>query len=313
MARPTDTNALVTELVPLASSTLGRRIRVEAELTPEPWLAMVDPSQLEASILNLCLNARDAMPEGGQLTITTANVTRSEQSHPDDPPVGDFVQIRVADTGVGMSAEVKRRAFDPFYTTKGPRGSGLGLSQVYGMARQSGGTVWIDSTPNQGTLVSLLLPRALETQEADSAMREDATPALPQPPIETVLVVDDDNAVRVVTVEMLRDLRCEVIEAASGAEALTLLAERETPPSVALLDYAMPGMTGLELARQLRDRGYRMPIGLVTGYAEIAEADAKARLLDGLLRKPFTLRELRGLLTRLRERSVDRPILQAGQ
>ena len=172
-ARPTDVNALLGELITLATSTLGRRVQVVPELADDLWPAMVDPSQVEAAILNLCLNARDAMPEGGRLTIQTQNLLiepGSLRQAENELAPGGYVQVCISDTGLGMSAEVKARAFDPFFTTKGPgSGSGLGLSQVYGMARQSGGSVMIDSTPNEGTRVILTLPRAPAEDSAEAA------------------------------------------------------------------------------------------------------------------------------------------------
>jgi signal transduction histidine kinase/CheY-like chemotaxis protein len=302
-ARPTDVNALLGELITLATSTLGRRVQVVPELSDDLWPAMVDPSQVEAAILNLCLNARDAMPEGGRLTVRTSNVTVVAGAHaPSDNALipGGYVQVCISDTGTGMSPEVKARAFDPFFTTKGPgAGSGLGLSQVYGMARQSGGGVSIDSTPGEGTRVTLFLPRAHATSDTGTAPEETLI-ELPAPgtPGELILVVDDDNAVRQVTVEMARDLGCEVAQASGGEQALALV--DKLTPKLILLDYAMPGMNGLQLARALRDRGLTAPIALVTGYAELSEADVTAGELAGLLRKPFTIRELQGLLTQLR-------------
>src|SRR5271166_5173176 len=201
-ARATDVNALLRELITLAASTLGRRIQVVSELEVELWPAMVDPSQVEAAILNLCLNARDAMPDGGRLTVSTSNLTVGSfgsglVSNSDLSP-GSYVRICISDTGVGMSAEVKARAFDPFFTTKGPSaGSGLGLSQVYGMARQSGGSVMIDSAPGQGTRVTLFLPRAVEVEAAPTEPPAVVgAVASPGSPLDLVLVVDDDNAVR---------------------------------------------------------------------------------------------------------------------
>ena len=280
---------------------------------------MVDPSQVEAAILNLCLNARDAMPEGGRLTISTANVTvepfgAEAGSHGDLTP-GCYVQVSISDTGVGMTPEVKARAFDPFFTTKGPgAGSGLGLSQVYGMARQSGGGVTIDSESGQGTRVTLYLPRA----QAVEAAATEAPPelALPKPgsPRELVLVVDDDSAVRQVTVEMARDLGCEVVQASGGEQALAMIDQLSSPPKLILLDYAMPGMNGLQLARELRERGLTAPIALVTGYAELLDADIATGQLAGLLRKPFTIRELHTLLTQLRAvaNGTGAPCLEPG-
>jgi CheY-like chemotaxis protein len=200
-----------------------------------------------------------------------------------------------------MSPEVKARAFDPLFTTKGPgAGSGLGLSQVYGMARQSGGSVVIDSTPNEGTRVTLSLPRAARVEDSDTATDEPLALPVPGSRSELVLVVDDDSAVRQVTVEMVHDLGCEVVQAAGGEQTLALVDKLSPLPELILLDYAMPGMNGLQLARALRDRGIKAPIALVTGYAELSEADIAAEQLGGLLRKPFTIRDLQGLLTQLR-------------
>jgi signal transduction histidine kinase len=302
-ARPTDINALLGELITLATSTLGRRVQVVPELSDELWPALVDPSQVEAAILNLCLNARDAMPDGGRLTVRTSNLVVAAGGHPGSDnhlAPGAYVQVCISDTGTGMSPEVKARAFDPFFTTKGPgAGSGLGLSQVYGMARQSGGNVMIHSAPGEGTRVTLSLPRAVATED-DAAAPEANVIDLPQPgmPGELILVVDDDNAVRQVTVEMARYLGCEVAQASGGEQALALV--DKLTPKLILLDYAMPGMNGLQLARALRERGVMAPIALVTGYAELSEADVAAGELAGLLRKPFTIRELQGLLTQLR-------------
>jgi signal transduction histidine kinase/CheY-like chemotaxis protein len=304
-ARATDVNALLRELITLATSTLGRRVQVIPELSDDLWPAMVDPSQVEAAILNLCLNARDAMPDGGRLTIQTTNtvIEPGSDRHADNElSPGGYVQVCISDTGVGMSAEVKARAFDPFFTTKGPSaGSGLGLSQVYGMARQSGGSVVIDSAPNEGTRVTLSLPRAMTVNGEEPAPAEEL-PELPAPGMqnELILVVDDDHAVRQVTVEMARDLGCEVAQASGGEQALALVDKLSPAPKLILLDYAMPGMNGLQLARALRERGLHAPIALVTGYAELSEADIAAGQLAGLLRKPFTIRELQGLLTQLR-------------
>jgi signal transduction histidine kinase/ActR/RegA family two-component response regulator len=311
-ARSTDVNALLRELITLATSTLGRRVQVASDLGDELWPAMVDPSQVEAAILNLCLNARDAMPDGGRLTISTANLLSTEAGAAGDAghnglPPGGYVQICISDTGIGMTADVKARAFDPFFTTKGPHGSGLGLSQVYGMARQSGGDAVIDSTPGRGTRVTLFLPRATPSEQAETEQAERAMNLASRVPMraDLVLVVDDDAAVRQVTVEMARDLGCDVAQATGGEQALELLGDLAIPPTLILLDYAMPGMNGLQLARALRERGVSAPIALVTGYAELSEADVAEARLAGMLRKPFTIGELHSLLVQLRATVVE--------
>lgn len=314
-ARATDINGLLGELITLASSTLGRRVQVIADLAGDLRPAMVDPSQVEAAILNLCLNARDAMPDGGKLTIQTANLSIADHRQPrteNDLAPGEYVQIRISDTGTGMAPDVKARAFDPFFTTKGPgSGSGLGLSQVYGLARQSGGGVSIDSALGVGTRVTLSLPQATAADTAAAAVTVEpsAAPSLPAVRGELILVVDDDQAVRQVTVEMARDLGCEVAQAAGGEQALALV--EKLTPNLILLDYAMPGMNGLQLARALRARGIGAPIALVTGYAELSDADINAGELTGLLRKPFTIRELQSLLAQLRAAaSVNSTVLE---
>jgi CheY-like chemotaxis protein len=265
---------------------------------------MADPSQVETAILNLCLNARDALPEGGSVLISTSNfdcLAQAAGPAGNHLQPGDYVRICVADSGVGMTADVKARAFDPFFSTKGVAGSGLGLSQVYGMARQSGGDVTIDSAPGEGTRVTLYLPRASEADDQEAAAGDVLTRSSPSENVlELILVVDDDSDVRQVTVEMVRDLGCGVAQAGGGNEALTLLETLRPKPDLALLDYAMPGMNGLQLAGEMRRRGLTMPVALVTGYAEVAEADIVANHLAAVLHKPFTILELHGLLVQLR-------------
>jgi signal transduction histidine kinase/ActR/RegA family two-component response regulator len=317
-ARPTDINALLMDLITLASSTLGRRIRLQSDLAGDLWLAFVDPSQVETAILNLCLNARDAMREGGTLSISTscAPIGPDSEWAGSDPdlPAGDYICIRVSDTGTGMAEDVKARAFEPFFTTKGPSaGSGLGLSQVYGMVRQSGGSVAIDSTLGAGTTVTLLLPRATDVADPDQVDPAPAsTSTSPDLVRELVLVVDDDHAVRQVTVEMARDLGCEVVQASGGDEALAVLRGLPRAPRFILLDYAMPGMNGLQLARAIREQGLTAPIVLVTGYAELSDVDVSTGHLAGLLRKPFTIRELEALLRQLRGGAGSSAELESG-
>ncbi len=298
--RATNINKLIADLgALLATSTLGRRIRIETRFEDALWPAMAEPSQVEAAILNLALNGRDAMPEGGVLTIATANETL-EADGPDDPPPGCYVRVTVSDTGEGMTEAVARRAFDPFFTTKGPFGSGLGLSQVYGMTRESGGTVRIGTAPSGGTSVTLLLPRA--TIAAPAPRREPTAPPVRR---WRVLLVDDDDSVRQVAADMLKDLGCDVQQAEDGAQALDLLerhgdASDATLPDLLLIDYAMPGMTGLALAATARSRGFAGPVVLATGYSEPAEPDHPGEAPpDAILQKPFTMDDLARVLSRI--------------
>jgi signal transduction histidine kinase/ActR/RegA family two-component response regulator len=299
-ARPTDLNRLITDLVTLASSTLGRRVRIETELAPDLWPALADPSQVEAAILNLALNARDAMPQGGVLSLATGNESVTDPDGDAEP--GDYVRISVSDTGIGMSNEVLARAFEPFFTTKDGKGSGLGLSQVYGLVRQSGGTVRIRSAMGGGTTVALLLPRA--AQLAPAADGEGTVGARRRGRGGLVLLVDDDADVRQVSVEMLRDLGYEVAEAAGGEEALDTVRRLPAPPALLVLDYAMPGMNGLRLAAALRAMGIAAPLLLATGYAELSD-DQSGVTPDAILHKPFSLAELDRTLLRLRTRTTE--------
>jgi signal transduction histidine kinase/ActR/RegA family two-component response regulator len=288
-----DVNKLVADLEPLLRTTThGQRIRIETALGEQLWPAMVESSQVEAAILNLALNARDAMPDGGLLTIATANRAIAGKVD-DDIAAGDYVAITVGDTGVGMTREVAQRAFEPFFTTKGPSGSGLGLSQVYGMVRESGGTVRLHTSPGAGTSVTLLLPRAAEMPTSERPSVADQRPQSKLP----VLVVDDDSDVLQVSADMLRQLGYCVTAASSGQDAIALL---ETRPAIVMLDYAMPAMTGLQAASAMRARGFTGPIILATGYAELSEAEqCELVALQGVLNKPYTIRELEALLARL--------------
>jgi signal transduction histidine kinase/CheY-like chemotaxis protein len=293
-----DVNRLVSDLVPLLRTcTHGQRIRIDTWLDDDLWPAMVEPSQVEAAILNLALNARDAMPDGGVLAITTNNQPIVDTTG--DIATGDYVAIIVTDTGVGMTDEVARRAFEPFFTTKHPSGSGLGLSQVYGVARESGGTVRLATSPGGGTSVTMLLPRAAEMPRARRPQMDQRRARSGM----KVLVADDDQDVLQVSAEMLVQLGCVVATAASGEEALAALV---TEPAIVMLDHAMPGMTGLQTAAEMRQRGFVGPIILATGYAELSSSEqSELSRLQGVLNKPYSIRDLEMLLERFETSAVD--------
>jgi CheY-like chemotaxis protein len=243
--------------------------------------------------LNLAVNARDAMSDGGTLTFRTRNVTTTEEAERRSAlPPGEYAMITVSDTGPGMAEDVQAKAFEPFFTTKGPgKGTGLGLSMAYGFARQAGGTVTIDSrcgtgTPT-GTAISLYLPHA--TSVPDDA-RAAVVPGARMKQLR-VLVVDDDPHVRASTADMLRELGHEVREAANGDDALDAL--HDTPDcDLMLADYVMPQMTGLQLADKVRARFPGVPVLLMTGYAESAVRHAWAERGYQMLQKPFHSEEL---------------------
>jgi CheY-like chemotaxis protein len=288
-----DLNALVSSMQQLLSSTLGRGIEITAELAHGAWPALADATQLELVLLNLAINARDAMPNGGQLIIGTGNATRFSPGRPEEPPPGDYAMLSVRDTGCGMAPDVMARIFEPFFTTKDVgRGTGLGLPQVLGVVQQLGGGVAVVSAPGQGTTISVFLPRALSPPPVAVAPMPGIAPTAAPEPLEppplrglTILRVDDDTEVRHVTRAILEDMGALVCEAASGAAALLLLG---TVPDIdlALADYTMPEMTGLELANHIAVRWPDMPIVLMTGYSA-ATLEGGVAHISAVLQKPF--------------------------
>ncbi|WP_114954572.1 CHASE domain-containing protein [Sphingosinicella terrae] len=298
--RAVDANALLLGMSDLLRRSIGEKVRLDLTLAPDLWAVHVDPVQLENAILNLAINGRDAMPDGGTLTIATGN--RAESGGPG--PAGsadDLVLISVRDTGVGMDEEVAARALEPFFTTKAVgRGTGLGLSQVFGFVQQSGGTLSIDSSPGAGTRIDVRLPRHNGTVQA-AAVPDEAIPAARGG--ECVLVVEDQDQVRRVAVEALRELGYSVVEASGGAEALGQL---ERNPDIRLLfsDVVMPEMDGRQLAEEARRRRPDLKIVLTTGYApaEIFADNDWAGWLP-LLRKPFTMPRLARLIREVLDRN----------
>jgi PAS domain S-box-containing protein len=285
---PVAVNEVIGTMQRLLRHTLGGAVRVETRLDPDVSHGICDANQLENAILNLAINARDAMPDGGTLTISTDRVRLAEAP---DHGAGEFVRISVCDTGAGMNPEVLARATEPFFSTKPlGKGTGLGLAQVYGIAQQAGGTLRIESEEGRGTFVHILLPvAAIPAGEQGAA--EDIAGAPAEGAAGTrVLVVDDDDDVRAFLAESLEGLGCTVVSAASGPEGLQAL--REWRPDIALIDYAMPGMHGADTARAAREILPGLPIVFVTGYAESEQLEAALGEGVPVLRKPFTLAEL---------------------
>lgn len=290
-----DLNEVLSGMRDLIQSTIGGSVQIETKFGEGLWAAMVDPTQLELAVLNLAINARDAMEVGGALEVSTRNVTLGPPSVPEEPPPGDYVETCVSDTGSGMTDEVRRKVFEPFFTTKEiGKGSGLGLSQVLGFAKQSNGGVRIVSKPGKGTNVCIYLPRS------EAKVRQYGTPApgAAAHDVHTggdVLLVDDDNAVREVVASMLRDLGYRVREAGSGGAALDFL-DSGGAADVIVMDFAMPGMNGAEVARRARVMRPGLPILFVTGFADrsalVGVGDAH------VIGKPFTRNELGNLIRR---------------
>ena len=287
-----DVNQLIVSLEDLLRRTIGETIDLKIVAADDLWCTLCDPNQLESALLNLAINARDAMPEGGKLTISTADA-RLDDATADTPalPPGDYICIAVTDTGTGMSAEVAARAFDPFFTTKPiGQGTGLGLSMIYGFARQSNGHATIDSRLGEGTSIRLYLPRyqggvAAPHRSAARASEHAASG-------ETVLVVEDEPIVRGVILEMLQDQGFRTLEAVDGPSGLRLLRSRARI-DLLVTDVGLPGLTGRQLADQARETRPGLKILFMTGYAESA-AISQGFLQPGMemITKPFELDNL---------------------
>lgn len=296
-AKAVDLNETIAGMQDLLQSAMGGAIGVQTELRSGVWRALVDPAQIELVILNLAINGRDAMEEGGRLKIETANVTLGPPRRPEEPGAGDYVMVAVSDTGTGMSDDVLGKAFEPFFTTKPVgKGSGLGLPQVYGFAKQSGGGVAIETAPGSGCTVKVYLPRSLAGAGARATSPELA-PAKAGRRAERVLLVDDDADVRATTSAMLQDLGCWVVEAASGGAALRAIEVDSQPFDLAILDFAMPGMNGAEVARQAVSRQPGLPVMFITGYADLSALSDVAA--ERILQKPFEHQELSDRINRL--------------
>ncbi|HET8747330.1 MAG TPA: response regulator [Ramlibacter sp.] len=282
----TRVNQLLLGMKDLLEISVGSGVEVELDLCEEDATAVFDPSQMEMAILNMAVNSRDAMPEGGKLKITTG--TRFLDEDRDLPP-GDYVLVSVSDSGSGIPANVLPKVFDPFFTTKPlGRGTGLGLSQVYGFARQSGGVARIRSEEGKGTTVEMLFPEAdAEAEEQTVQKQQPAVPALAGAC--HILVVEDDPDVRRVIVECLSLIGYKVTEAANGSEALASLAA--VKPDLLVVDYAMPDMTGAEVISEARKMVGELPVILATGYADMAAVERLAGK-PKILRKPFDIAAL---------------------
>ena len=265
--KPLDLNETVVGMRDLLQSTMGGTTHIETRLQRSLWPAMVDPTQLELAVLNLAINARDAMEVGGSLKVETANAAVGAPLRPEEPPAGEYVTVGVSDTGTGMADDVRAKVFEPFFTTKEiGKGSGLGLSQVLGFAKQSGGGVRIESRLGEGTSVHIYLPRAAAdaVKVGPAATRATATDFFRRA---TILLVDDDNEVREITRAMLHEHGHRVLEAGSGGAALDIL-QREPAIDLLIVDFAMPGMNGAEVARLAHARRPDLPVLFVTGFAD---------------------------------------------
>jgi signal transduction histidine kinase/ActR/RegA family two-component response regulator len=302
-----DLNKAIEGMRDLLHSSMGGSVRIDTNLDAAVWPALVDPTQLELAVLNLAINARDASEVGSSVLVKAANVKLGPPLHPEEPPAGEYVMICVADNGAGMPPEVRAKVFEPFFTTKEVgKGSGLGLSQVLGFAKQSGGGIRIETRLGEGTAVYIFLPRA-EKQEGEPASKAGDAAAHAAPEGTVILLVDDDKPVREVTAGLLQDFGYLVIEAGSGGAALDIL-DREQKIDLMVIDFAMPGMNGAEVARRVQDIRPTMPILFITGFANQAALEGVSEAF--IIGKPFVDDELAAKVRVALESSVSSKVVR---
>jgi len=294
---PVDLNAQVRDMQDMLQRSLGELVQLEMVHNPDVWCVEVDPSQLEASVLNLAVNARDAMQDGGRLIIEVDNAHLDDDfsaQNPDVPP-GQYAMLRVKDTGHGMTAETMARVFEPFFTTKEVgRGTGLGLSMVYGFAKQSGGHVLLDSTPGAGTSITMLFPRSTAELPQSRQTEQTGLGGYELQEEATVLVAEDNDDVRAYTVETLRQLGYRVLEAHDGPSAMRLLERTDVSVDLLFSDIVMPGMSGWELAKRALAHKPALRVLFTSGYPRDIDASGALGRNVAILSKPFTRTDLAG-------------------
>ena len=279
---PADLNSIIVEMTEMLRRSIGPSVEIRHALASELWPVLIDTGQIETALLNVALNARDALPSGGMVLIETANINATSEELPEEVARQDCVLVSVRDTGTGMSSEVLERAFEPFFTTKEVgKGTGLGLSMVFGVVRQSGGTVRIRSRLREGTTVQIYLPRAIETAASTAGRARSARPAGGA----HILVVDDDPDVRWIIAQDLQEIGYVVTEADSGRAALEIL-ERDAPCDLMVADLVMPGLSGLDTLRLARRTRPDLKVLFASGYADLSRFGSNLSS-HSLLKKPF--------------------------
>jgi PAS domain S-box-containing protein len=291
-----DLNSVVTENLKMLNRMIGEDIELVMVPAAELGTVRADAGQIEQVIMNLAVNARDAMPAGGKLTIETSNVSLDEDYARFHAPLrpGNYVMLAISDTGAGMDSETQSHIFEPFFTTKGPKGTGLGLSTVYGIVKQSGGYIWVYSEAGKGTTFKVYLPRVADTVETPAQVAVPAESAAAEPGTETVLLVEDEANLRYLARQFLEKQGYRVVEAADGAAAMQIAVAHEGVIHLLLTDVIMPGMNGRELAQRISEIRPNVKVLYMSGYTENVigsngTLDAGVRLLQ----KPFSLRDLK--------------------
>ncbi|HSP18150.1 MAG TPA: ATP-binding protein, partial [Myxococcaceae bacterium] len=289
--RVLDLNEATTALAPMLRRLIGEQVQLVLSLGADAGRVRVDPGQLDQILVNLVVNARDAMPDGGRVTLASGNVVFDEPyalEHIDVEP-GAYVMLAVSDTGTGMDRETRSHIFEPFFTTKqAGKGTGLGLATIYGIVRQAGGHIWLYSEPGRGSTFKLYLPRVGTPATDEAAPEAGAARSLG-----TVLVVEDEPAVRDMTIQVLRRAGWTVVAVASGSEALTLVDTRAAPFDALVSDVVMPGMSGIELATRVLDRQPGLRVVLLSGYtADTLDLERVVRMGVRFVAKPLSGRQL---------------------
>ena len=300
-------NAVVETLEPMLRRLISANVSIRTSLDRQTHVVLADKTQLEQVLMNLVVNARDAMPDGGTLTIETGNTTLGAGDLARFPGAveGDYAVITVSDTGVGMTPEVQRRIFEPFYTTKElGRGTGLGLAAVYGIVKQLGGNIWVESEPGRGSSFTIYLPRTAAAPVSAAPRRERSTPPLGR---ETILLVEDESGSAIVRADRARSNGYNVLEAESSEQALTQLSRYDGPLDLLLTDVMLSGMDGGQLARHLAPGRPNLRVIFMSGYADPSVEEALPNGCD-LLEKPFTAHTL---LSRVRDSLGSRAVTRA--
>jgi PAS domain S-box-containing protein len=303
-------NGIVTENIKMLTRMIGEDIDLVMVPNPNLWPVRADSGQIEQVVMNLAVNARDAMPSGGKLTIETSNVTiDEEQARIHAPlPVGDYVMISISDNGAGMDAETQSHIFEPFFTTKGTKGTGLGLSTVYGIVKQSGGYIWVYSEVGKGTTFKIHLPRIASMSEAATAVVKAPDMRAVEPGTETILVVEDEPNLRYLARQYLEKQGYKVIEAADGAVAMQIAVAHEGTIHLLLTDVIMPGMNGRELAQRISEIRPNVKILYMSGYTEnVVGHDGTLDAGVRLLQKPFNLRDLKSRVREVLDAKITPP------
>jgi PAS domain S-box-containing protein len=314
-----DLNEVVTENLKLLTRVIGEDI--DLVMVPAAVLGSVraDAGQIDQVIMNLAVNARDAMPTGGKLTIETSNVSLDEEYARFHAPLrpGDYVMLSISDTGQGMDSETQSHIFEPFFTTKGTKGTGLGLSTVYGIVKQSGGYIWVSSEAGKGTTFKIYFPRVAERAETVAQVVSSEEAVLTEPGTETILLAEDEANLRYLARQFLEKQGYKVIEAADGAAAMQIAVAHEGVIHLLLTDVIMPGMNGRELAQRISEIRPQTKVLYMSGYTEnVIGHDGTLDAGVSLLQKPFTLRDLKSKVREVLDstpvlREVDMPVQTA--